>query len=318
MAKMMLEIQMRGLNQYQRLEQFPVTVGRALDNDVILSDASVSPHHLRLEQDVEGRVFIHNLSAENGTRLNKHALGQQAVQAPVPSQLVLGDRKLRLVSAETSVENTYMSRCRSVFSPLCRPRWAVLLALLTTVGLLANDYLNIALHKEPLFYVSGLLPGLLWILFWTLVISGITRLITHRWEFAPSLSVVSLFTLMPLVLQEVGDKLNYFLTSDTPSTWLMVGVGDFLLLPLLVYAYLHWVLSQRPLPALGFALVLSALPLGLRAISLLDQMTADHEFSSEPYYNQTLSSLNIHANPALPLEDYLKKAAEALPDQISP
>ncbi len=48
MAKMMLEIQARGLNQYHRLESFPVTIGRALDNDVILSDNSVSPYHVRL------------------------------------------------------------------------------------------------------------------------------------------------------------------------------------------------------------------------------------------------------------------------------
>jgi hypothetical protein len=316
MAKMMLEIQSRSLNQYHRLEHFPVTIGRALDNDVILSDASVSPHHLRLEQDAAGQVFIQNLSAENGTRLNDHSLGKQAVFAPIPSQLILGNRRLRLVSVETPVENTYVSRCNRVFSPLCKPRWAVSLLMLTIVALLFNDYLDIALQKEPLFYFSGLLPGLLWMLFWTLAISGVTRLITHRWEIASALSVVSLYTLMPLALQTAGEWLNYFLTSDKPSTWLVAGVGDFLLLPVLLYAYLHWVLSQKRLPALGFALVLSALPLGLRAISLLDQVTGDNEFSSEPYYNQTLSSFNLHATAALPLEEYLKKATEALPPPL--
>lgn len=316
MAKMMLEIQRRGLNQYQHLEHFPVTIGRALDNDVILSDRTVSPHHLRLEQDDKGCVFIHNLAVENGTRLNDHPLGQQPVQAPIPSQLVLGDRRLRLVTVDTPVENTYVSHCRSLFTPLCKPFWAVALLLLAVGGMFANNYLDIALQKDALFYFSGLLPSLLWILFWTLTISGITRLITHRWEFTPALSVVSLFSLVPLVLQVAGEGLDYFLTSDKPTAWLMGGVGDFLLLPVLVYAYLHWVLNQRHLPAVGFALVLSALPLGLRAISLLDQVTVESEFSSEPYYNQTLSSLNLHANPALPLADYLKKATEALPSQV--
>lgn len=316
MAKMMIEIQTRGLNQYQRLAHFPVTIGRALDNDVILSDRSVSPHHLRLEQDEDGQVFVHNLVLENGTRLNEHPLGEQPVQVPIPSQLVLGDRKLRLVSMDTPVENTYVSHCRSLFAPLCKPFWAIMLLFMAIGGLLVNDYLDVGLQKDLLFYFSGLLPSLLWILFWTLAISGITRLITHRWEFTPALSVVALFSLMPLVFQEVGRALNYFLTSDAPTMWLVGGVSDFLLLPVLVYAYLHWVLNQRHLPALGFALVLSALPLGLRAINLLDQVTADKEFSSDPYYNQTLSSLNIHARPALPLADYLKKATEALPSQV--
>jgi hypothetical protein len=316
MATMILEIQTRGLNQYHRLEQFPVTIGRALDNDVILSDNSVSPYHLRLEQDKAGQVFIHNLSNENGTRLNKHQLGLQPVLAPIPSQLILGNRKLRLASTELPVETTHVSRCGGVFTPFCKPLWAALLLLLTVVSLLLNDYLNVAVAKEPLFYISGVLPTLVWMLFATLVISGITRLVTHRWEFAPALSVVSLFNLVPMVLEEISGWLSYFLTSDAPFTWLMTGISGFVLIPALLYAYLHWVLSQKRVPALGIALVLSALPLGLRAISVLDQVTMANEFSSEPYYHQELSSLNIHANSPLSLETYLQRAAEALPSQL--
>ncbi len=317
MAKMILEIQTRGLNQYHRLEQFPVTIGRALDNDVILSDNSVSPYHLRLEQDAEGQVFAHNLSSENGTRLNKHQLGVQPVQVPIPSQLLLGNRKLRLASTAMPVETTHVSRCGGLFAPFCKPLWAALLLLLTVVSLLLNDYLNVAVAKEPLYYISGILPTLVWMLFATLVISGITRLFTHRWEFAPALSVVSLFNLVPMVLEEISGWLSYFLTSDAPFTWLMTGVSGFVLIPALLYAYLHWVLSQKRLHALGIALVLSALPLGLRAISVLDQVTLANEFSSEPYYHQELSSLNIHANPPLPLETYLQRAADALPSQLA-
>lgn len=317
MAKMILEIQARGLNQYHRLEQFPVTIGRALDNDVILSDNSVSPYHLRLEQDAEGQVFIHNLSSENGTRLNKHQLGVQPVQVPIPSQLLLGNRRLRLASTAMPVETTHVSRCGGLFAPFCKPWWATLLLLLTVISLLVNDYLNVAVAKEPLFYLSGVLPTLVWMLFATLVISGITRLFTHRWEFAPALSVVSLFNLIPTVLEETSGWLSYFLTSNAPFTWLMTGISGFVLIPALLYAYLHWVLSQKRLPALGLALVLSALPLGLRAISVLDQVTLANEFSSEPYYHQGLSSLNIHANPPLPLESYLQRATDALPSQLA-
>lgn len=313
MAKMILEIQSRGLNQYHRLENFPVTVGRALDNDIILSDASVSAHHLRLEQDEAGQLFAHNLSEENGTRMNGHKLGQQPVLAPIPSLLLLGNRKVRLVSSEMPVEMTHVSRCSGIFTPLCKPLWAGLLLLLTIVSLLVDAYLDTSLQKEPLFYLSGLLPNLLWILLWTLLIGGVSRLVTHRWEFVPALSVVSLFTLIPLILQELGGWLDYFLTSDRPSTWLLVGIGDFLLLPILLYAYLHWVLSQKRTHALGIALLLSALPLGLRGMNMLDEMAADSEFSADPYYNQTLSSLNMHAKPALPLDEYLKKAAQELP-----
>lgn len=316
MAKMILEIQARGLNQYHTLEQFPVTIGRALDNDIILSDNSVSPHHLRLEQDEAGQVFAHNLSAENGTRLNGNKLGQQPVQVPLPSQLLLGNRRVRLLTSDMPVETTHASRCSGVFVLLCKPLWAGLLLLLTIGLTLFNDYLGTTIQQEPLFYLGKLLSNLLWTLLWTLLIGGVTRLVIHRWEFVPAVSVVSLFTLIPLLLQQGGSWLDYFLTSDTPSNWLVVGVGDFLVLPILLFAYLHWVLSQSRLHALGIALVLSALPLGLRAINVLDQVTADSEFSTEPYYNQTLTASNIHARPALALDEYWQKAAEALPSQV--
>lgn len=316
MAKMILEIQARGLHQYHRLDSFPVTIGRALDNDIILSDTSVSPHHLRLEQDEAGQVFAHNLSAENGTRMNGHNLGQQPVLMPIPSQLLLGNRRMRLVSPDMPVETTHVSRCSGLFAPLCKPLWAGLLLLLTIALTLFSDYLGTSTQQEVVFYLGKLLENLLWTLALTLLIGGVTRLVIHRWEFVPALSVVALFNLIPLLLQQAGRWLDYFMTSDAPSNWLVVGGGDFLLLPILLYAYLHWVLSQQRLHALGIALLLSALPLGLRAINVLDQMSADSEFSTEPYYNQTLSSINVHAKPALPLEEYLQKAAKALPPQV--
>lgn len=316
MAALILEVQTRGLNQYHRLERFPVTIGRALDNDVILSDNSVSPHHLRLERDAEGQVFVHNLSRENGTQLNKHQLGVQPVRATIPSQLLLGNRRLRLASTTMPVETTHVSRCGGMFTPFCKPLWAGLLLLLTVVSLVLNDYLDVSTAKEPLFYVSGVLPTLVWVLFATLVISGLTRLFTHRWEFAPALSVVALVNLVPMVLREIGGLLSYLLTSDLPDTWLMTGISGFVLIPVLLYAYLHWVLSQKRLTALGIALVLSALPLGLRAISVLDQVTLANAFSSEPYYHKRLSSLNIHLNPPLSLAAYLQRATEALPSQL--
>lgn len=318
MASLILEIQARGLNQYYKLESFPVTIGRALDNDIILSDNSVSAHHLRLERTAEGEVLAYNLSTENGTRLNGHKLGQQAVTVPLPGQLLLGNRKLRVLSSDMPVENTDTGHCKGPFSVLCQP-WAaagLLIASLAMGGF--NDYLNTTRQQDTLFFLSKLLESLLWMLVFTLVVSGVTRLLTHRWEFTPALSVVGLFTLVPLLLQPLGSWLDYFFTSDSPSLWLSTGVGDFLLLPLLLYVFLHSVLKQKRIHAIGIALLLSAFPLGLQVINLLGEMSANNEFSSEPYYNQTLSSLNWHAKPALSLEAYLQQAAEKLPAQVEP
>jgi hypothetical protein len=316
MAKMILEVHVRGLNQYHRLENFPVTIGRALDNDIILSDDSVSPHHLRLEQDNDGQLLVHNLSNENGSLLNRQNLGQQPVPVLVPGELLLGNRKLRLLSSEMPVEVTNVSRCRGWFAILCHPLSAGLLFLLTVAFLLADNYLSTSIKQGPLFYLSGLLPSLLLMMLWVVILIAVARLVTHRWSFIPAVSIVSLFTLLPLLLSAAGHFLDYWFTSETSSYWLATGGGDFLLLPVLLFVYLHWVINQRTWNTVGIALLLSALPLGWRAMNVLEQITVDSKFSSDPYYHNGLSFLNLHSGAALSIDDFLRKSAEALPSQI--
>lgn len=316
MAKMILEVQSRGLNQYHRLDTFPVTVGRGLDNDIILSDDSISPHHLRLEQGRDGVLLIHNLSDENGTRLNGKALGQQATPVAAPGELLLGNRKVRVLSSDMPVEITHVSRCAGWFSTLCHPFAAGLLFLLTVAYLVADNYLSTSLKQGPLFYLSGLMPNLLLMMLWIVILTVVARLVTHRWAFIPAVSIISLFTLLPLVLQEMGHLLGYWFTSETSTRWLAIGVGDFLLLPTLLFVYLHWVIHQRARNALGIALLLSTLPLGWTAMTVLEQVTMESEFSNDPYYHDRLSSLNLHSGTALSVDDFLRKSAEALPSQV--
>ena len=48
MEALILEINTRGLHRYQQIEREVTTIGRALDNDIILSDPTVAPHHLKI------------------------------------------------------------------------------------------------------------------------------------------------------------------------------------------------------------------------------------------------------------------------------
>lgn len=317
MAKIMLEVQARGLNQYHSLESFPVTIGRGLDNDIILSDGSISAHHVRLEKNAEGQIELYNLSQENGTRINGQLVKQSPIPLTLPAQLLVGNRAIRLLSSDMSVESTHMSRCTGWFKLLCHPASAILLFLITLLVLVTNEYLGTTLQKEPLYYISNLLLKLLFLLAGFLILTVLARVFTNRWQLAPILSLVSLFGLVPLALESLGHWLDYFLTSDTPSMWLVTGLGGFLLLPVLIFIYLRWVMHQQLWPALGITLLLSALPLGVKSMSVLDQISANSEFSALPSYNQSLSSFNIHKNIPLPLNDFMRKVTETLPSQIA-
>jgi ABC-type multidrug transport system ATPase subunit len=89
------------------LRQFPVTIGRETDNDVILSDQMVSRHHARLDQ-AEGSLNVTDLGSLNGTQVNNRTIEPQT-----PYYLEDGDTisigsftlTLCLVPEESSIEN---------------------------------------------------------------------------------------------------------------------------------------------------------------------------------------------------------------------
>jgi hypothetical protein len=64
-----------------------VTVGRGLDNDVHLDDASVSRHHAEIARE-SGRLEVRDLSSTNGTWVNARRVAASPVQ--VGDQLAFG------------------------------------------------------------------------------------------------------------------------------------------------------------------------------------------------------------------------------------
>jgi FHA domain len=86
------------------IKQWPVTIGRALDNDLILTDPFVAPHHARVDQ--EGDAFrITALQTDNGIELESgeqlRADEQQAWQEGKSAHI--GQVRLNLVSEATSL-----------------------------------------------------------------------------------------------------------------------------------------------------------------------------------------------------------------------
>ena len=68
------------LNGAEFLIRKPVTtMGRALDNDLVLESSEVSRHHARLELDRDGLRII-DLNSTNGTRVNGRSIRSQQVE----------------------------------------------------------------------------------------------------------------------------------------------------------------------------------------------------------------------------------------------
>lgn len=78
-----LEIRSKDHLRQVPLDSLSISLGRALENEIVLNDALVSRRHARLDCQDE-KWTLRDLSSANGTRLNRQALAPQVPQ-PISS-----------------------------------------------------------------------------------------------------------------------------------------------------------------------------------------------------------------------------------------
>ncbi len=315
MERIILEVQARGLNQYHVINKFPVTIGRAFDNDIILSDRSVSAHHIRIEQGEHGKLYIHNLSDENGTFVDGRRVEDNPVEVKLAAPLVLGHIKLRLVSPSTEIEETHRHDCDNLFCVLGKPLWSGLLLLLTISMVFLGQYIETPYQKDVLYYFTLVFPFLLIIILITLVFSVVSRIAVQRWYFLSIMSMASLLVLLPQLLLYIGHYLNYLFTSDTPQE-LLINFSQYILPFVLIFLFMRTIYRAAMPLALGIALTISFFSVLPHILDSIDGLSINSDFSDTPHYNQTLSYLDNRLEKTITLEEFITDSKEKLQKQI--
>lgn len=306
MGKVILETIQRGVHSYHKIESFPLTIGRAFDNDIILQDVTISPHHLIIDE-VDGDYQLINLSQENGTKLEGKVLGDEAVKLEIPAHFQISSLKARLLPTDMPVEDTYVQSCNGLFCFFSSPVWAVMLFLATVALFFLERYLETPVAKEPLYYVSNVLPSVWTLLGIAVVISGITRISTHRWEIIPALSIASLVFLVPQLFDYLGHFISYLFTSDSLGSWIK-NIASFTIIPLLLGVFIVKTIHAKWLPAIGIAALVYSPFLAYQVIGLVDNLNLQSGFSEIPSYSQTLLSEDVRMNKTISLEQFINEA----------
>jgi hypothetical protein len=115
------------------VRRWPLRLGRALDNDVVLHDVHAAAHHAVLDVDAQGRVLVTAGESRNGVRVEEGrstltlVAGQQALLAPLATwHIGMGTLRVRQLSDPVPDER--------LWSPAATPaaRWPTLLLLTLT------------------------------------------------------------------------------------------------------------------------------------------------------------------------------------------
>jgi FHA domain len=287
------------------VHRWPVTLGRGLQNTVVIDDPQVAEQHARLWADDDGRLHVQATSTRNGLRLGQRLL-QAGEQAPIEGQgavLQLGGTTLRLrctgeVLAPEEVVPVDWRWLRIGFWPSAGLAllWLALLALTFWIGLDPGAELSDWLP----FALGAPLGLLLWCTVWALG----SKVFRHHFDFAGHLSIAApallAISLVDTLAPQAAATLGWPLLGEA-GRWAEVGLSLAML-----WAHLRLVLPTprgRPLRVLNVTTLVLAVLGG--AVFLTVQHRRSERWVTQPYLG-TLPMPALRWHPAEPVDRLLE------------
>jgi hypothetical protein len=221
---------------------WPLTLGRALDNDIVLEDPHVAAHHARLDLAEDGSVALHVLDTCNGVRLAGRPVQARAALTLPPggALLQMGATRLRLrLPGEVLAPERPLAQ---------HHRGSAARTALAGAGLMALLCAEHAVRLDPDADFSAWLPTLfglpLAVLAWCVLWALLSKLFQHRFDFAGHLRIALPWMLGLSLLEALWPQAAAAL--DWPAMWQLSPALEALGAALLLHAHLRLTLPGRP------------------------------------------------------------------------
>lgn len=224
------------------VHRWPLSLGRALDNTVVLDDPHVAAHHAVLAPDAEGRLQLQALPSLNGVRLDGLAVPGRAELPQAEAELQLGATRLRL-RLRTPAAALAPERALQRAHPAQRLR-----PLAAGLGLLALMSGETWLGLDPGADYSDWLPLALvlpvalalWCGAWALL----SKLFQHRFDFWGHLRIALPWLLASALVHQLWPLLTAAFA--LPALWMAGPALESLPLVLMLRAHLRHTLPLHP------------------------------------------------------------------------
>jgi hypothetical protein len=260
-----------------------VRIGRAYDNDLILDDVHVSPHHAQILLDADGRWILRDLGSINGIRAG-------GSHKPITELVLAGEQTFSLGHAQLRFRSTDFPVPEAV--PLRERRHlhlGLLLALCAPLACLAAFGVDALLDSHEAFGALKMLNAVLLpfvaMLIWAGLWALIGRLMVQRLHFLEHLAVISFALLFVTVFESLAHQGAFAFSLDSALPWAsaLVSCTTFVLI---VYGHLRFASRLRPRTVFAAAMIFGVLLAGAAQIRQLVYM---QQFSSRPRFNFTLA-----------------------------
>ncbi|MCP4432720.1 MAG: FHA domain-containing protein [Gammaproteobacteria bacterium] len=305
MEPLILEVKTRGLHRYFELNRDITRIGRALDNDIILSDPTVSPYHLKISRNESGSIKLENLAEINPTKIN-NCQQDQLESSLLPLNLQLGRIKATILSRSQSVAGTRQLAGNHGQNLLQHPICVYLLAVICLlVGGLHYFLGNFSSLRWDALFSYMLRETALSIGLFVLALTVIERLLVNRWEVKSVTICVCLAFLGYAVASLLAYQIAYLLSSQWPLTLFNLGWQLFII-PTAIGLYLIKFSHVRNIYSICLAIIICS-PYSVPALlnnPIAENLSAD--FNKAARYHSSLSAINWHLSKTVSINEFIK------------
>lgn len=271
----------------ERIERAEARIGRAFDNDVVIDDPHVAPHHLRVFRGEDGELVAEDLGTLNGLYTEHGA--QRITRVPLGREPVIriGRTSLRVHDGAHAVAPE-----KPLTPPRLHARWAVGLGAGLFAAILAVNWLNLTTEPStnvillPLLALATVLA--VWTGFWALL----SRIFAGQSLFVLHLRIAVTACIALLIWNELAQTAAFALAWREMGEY--AGLGAWALLAATCYAHLY-VIGARHMRS-AMALVMALIVAGA-AVQYFDKWESRHRVGQRA----TLGDLRPPMFRAVPL-----------------
>jgi len=284
----------------ERIERDEARIGRAFDNDVVVNDPHVAPHHLRIVRGEDGELVAEDLGSLNGLYSEHGARRVARLALAREPGIRIGRTVLRVHDARHPVAPE---------KPLTPPRmhatWAAGLGGLLILLLLMVQWLSMTQEPSPNLLLLPMLGFVTVLALWSSFWAVLSRIFFGQARFALQLRIAVSASLIFLAWDQLAESAAFsFALRDLAE---FAGLGAWLMLAGVCYAHLRTFGPRHMRAVMSLVVVLIA-------ASALMQYFAKSETRRMFGQRATLGDLRPPAFRLVPLasaDEFFKKAEGA-------
>lgn len=242
-----------------------VRIGRAYDNDVVIDDPYVAPHHARILRDPTDGLIIEDLGSLNGLFIEREQHRRERVALGNDRTIRIGNTRLRVRTADHPVAPERPARAEA--------RHGILLAALIAATLALaplGEWLTDTAEPKPSRYLLPMLGLWIIVLGWTAGWTVLSRVFAGQAHFERNLAIALSGVVGYWLYHGVVTVFGFGLAWRGLAPY--EAIGMWCLIALLVFMHLYAIGPSRPWLKAAVVSALAGAAIAMNVVNQLDPL----------------------------------------------